>query len=130
MSIMEVLYHFAADGVLIVHLGFVLFVMAGGLLVLRWAKLAWLHVPAVVWAAFVEFTGRPCPLTPLEVVLRQQAGEAGYESDFIDHYIVSLLYPAELTRDTQTILGGVVAVVNVLIYVAVVARGRHLHSKS
>jgi len=124
MSIMEVLYHFAADGVLIVHLGFVLFVTAGGLLVLRWTKLAWLHVPAVMWAAFVEFTGRICPLTPLEVSLRRSAGEAGYAGDFIEHYVVSLLYPDGLTRDTQTTLGALVLVVNAVIYVAVAMRWR------
>jgi hypothetical protein len=118
-------YRAAADGVLGLHALFVLFVVAGGLLVLRWIELAWLHVPAVVWAAFVEFTGRICPLTPLEVALRRSAGEAGYTGDFIEHYIVSLLYPDGLTRDTQTTLGVLVVVVNVLIYVVVVIRGRH-----
>jgi hypothetical protein len=117
-------YRAAADGVLILHAAFVLFVTVGGLLLLRWAKLAWLHVPAVVWAAFIEFTGRICPLTPLEVSLRQSAGDAGYAGDFIEHYIVSLLYPDGLTRDTQTTLGALVVVVNVLIYVAVAIRRR------
>ena len=118
------IYRAAADSVLVLHAAFVLFVAAGGLLVLRWTGLAWLHVPAVVWAAFVEFTGRICPLTPLEVALRRSAGEAGYAGDFIEHYIVSLLYPDALTRDTQTTLGVVVVVVNVLIYVAVAIRAR------
>jgi hypothetical protein len=117
-------YRAAADSVLVVHAAFVLFVMLGGLLVLRWAKLAWLHVPAVMWAAFVEFTGRICPLTPLEVVLRGHAGEAGYAGDFVEHYIVSLLYPDGLTRDTQATLGALVVVVNALIYVAVAVRER------
>jgi hypothetical protein len=117
-------YRAAADGVLILHAAFVLFVTVGGLLLLRWAKLAWLHVPAVVWAAFIEFTGRICPLTPLEVSLRQSAGDAGYAGDFIEHYIVSLLYPDGLTRDTQTTLGALVVAVNVLIYVAVAMRWR------
>jgi hypothetical protein len=128
MSIIGVLYHFAADGVLIVHLGFVLFVMAGGLLVLRWTRLAWLHVPAVVWGAFVEFTGRICPLTPLEVALRHSAGDTGYAGDFIEHYIVSLLYPDGLIRGTQTTLGVLVVAVNLLIYVAAAMRGRR-HKK-
>jgi hypothetical protein len=118
------IYRAAADGVLILHAAFVLFVTVGGLLLLRWAKLAWLHVPAVVWAAFIEFTGRICPLTPLEVSLRQSAGDAGYAGDFIEHYIVSLLYPDGLTRDTQTTLGALVVVVNVLIYVAIAIRRR------
>ncbi len=118
-------YRVAADSVLVLHAAFVLFVMLGGLLVLRWTKLAWAHVPAVVWTAFVEFTGRICPLTPLEVALRGQAGEAGYAGDFVEHYIVSLLYPDGLTRDTQTTLGALVVVVNALIYVAVAVRERH-----
>jgi hypothetical protein len=118
------IYRAAADGVLVLHAAFVLFVMLGGLLVLRWARLAWLHVPAAVWAAFVEFTGRVCPLTPLEGALRGYAGEVGYAGGFIEHYVVSLLYPDGLTRDTQTTLGALVVVVNVLIYAAVAVRGR------
>jgi hypothetical protein len=118
------LYRAAADIVLLLHAAFVLFVMLGGLLVLRRPKLAWTHVPAVVWAAFVEFTGRICPLTPLEVALRERAGEAGYPCDFVEHYIVSLLYPDGLTRDTQTTLGALVVVVNALIYVAMAVRER------
>jgi hypothetical protein len=117
-------YRAAADSVLVLHAAFVLFVMLGGFLVLRWTKLAWVHVPAVVWAAFVEFTGRICPLTPLEVVLRGYAGEAGYAGDFVEHYIVSLLYPDGLTRDTQTTLGALVVVVNALTYAAVAVRRR------
>jgi hypothetical protein len=118
------IYRAAADGVLILHAAFVLFVTVGGLLVLRWPALAWSHVPAVVWAAFVEFTGRICPLTPLEVALRGHAGEEGYAGDFMEHYIVSLLYPDGLTRYTQTALGALVVAVNVLIYVAVAMRWR------
>jgi hypothetical protein len=117
------IYRAAADSVLVLHVAFVLFVTTGGLLVLRWAKLAWVHVPAVVWAAFVEFTGRICPLTPLEVALRRHAGEAGYAGDFAEHYIMPLLYPDGLTRDTQTALGALVVVINVLIYVAAAVRG-------
>ena len=118
------LYRVAADSVLVLHAAFVLFVMAGGLVVLQWPRLAWLHLPAVVWAAFVEFTGRICPLTPLEVTLRQRAGDAGYAGDFVEHYIGSLLYPDGLTRDTQTTLGALVIAVNVLIYVALAMRSR------
>ena len=112
----------AADSVLLLHAGFVLFVVAGGLLVLQWPKLAWAHVAAVTWAAYVEFTGRICPLTPLEVALRQQAGDAGYAGGFIAHYVGSLLYPDGLTRDAQTLLGALVVAVNALIYLALVVR--------
>jgi len=118
------LYRAAADTALVLHAGFVLFVMLGGLWVLRWTKVAWLHVPAVMWAAVVEFTGRICPLTPLEVALRTRAGEAGYAGDFVEHYIGSLLYPDGLARDAQTVLGALVVVVNAIIYIAVVMRER------
>ena len=112
-----------ADGVLVLHLAFVLFVVLGGLLVLRWRRLAWLHVPAVAWAAFVEFTGRFCPLTPLENALRRDAGEAVYSGDFIGNYLGSLLYPEGLTRPMQMLLGFAVLVINVVLY-SVMARRR------
>lgn len=124
------LYRAAADAVLIAHFAFVLFVVLGGLSVLRWPKLAWLHVPAVAWAAFVEFSGRICPLTPLEVAMRLGAGEAGYNGDFIEHYVTSLLYPDGLTQETQIVLGAVVVALNVVIYVAASAFRRRRHALS
>src|SRR4029077_12448139 len=83
------LYRVAADGVLLLHFAFVLFVVLGGLVVLRAPGFAWLHLPAVAWGAFVELPARVCPLTPLEVALRQAAGDAGYTGDFLDHYLVT-----------------------------------------
>lgn len=119
-----VLYRVVADSILLLHAAFVLFVVAGGLLVLRWPTLAWAHLPAVAWAAYVEFTGRVCPLTPLEVALRRHAGDAGYGGDFIEHYVVSLMYPDGLTRDAQAAFGALAVALNVLIYLAVVIRWR------
>jgi len=109
----------AADAVLVLHLAFVLFALLGGLLVLRVPGFAWLHLPALAWAAFVEFTGRVCPLTPLEVALRRAAGDSGYAGGFVEHYIVALLYPETLTRDLQMVLGAALVVLNVVIYGAV-----------
>ena len=114
----------AADAVLLVHLAFVLFVVFGGLLVLRWRKLAWAHVPAALWGALVELNGWICPLTPLEVALRESAGDAGYRGDFLQHYIVALLYPEELTRTMQLGLGGLVVLINAAIYVVILRRAR------
>jgi len=111
------LYRLAADAVLAAHLAFVLFVVCGGLLVLRTPRLAWLHLPAVAWGAFVELSGSICPLTPLEVTLRRGAGEAGYGGDFIEHYLVSLIYPAGLTRELQMALGAAVLLINLIVYV-------------
>ena len=109
-------YRFAADAVLAVHLAFVLFVVCGGLLVLRAPRLAWLHLPAVAWAAFVELSGSICPLTPLEVALRRGAGDAGYGGDFVEHYLIALLYPAGLTRELQMVLGAAVVLINLVVY--------------
>ena len=116
------LYRVAADAVLILHLAFVLFVVLGGFLVLRWPKLAWAHLPAVAWGALIEFSGWICPLTPLENALRDAAGDAIYAGDFVEHYIVALLYPGSLTRDVQVALGIAVVLLNAVIYGAVLRR--------
>ena len=116
------LYLVAADGVLALHLAFVLFALLGGFLVLRRVGLAWLHLPAVAWAAFVEFSGRICPLTPLEGALRQAAGDAGYAGDFLEHYLLAMIYPEGLTHDVQIILGVTVVIVNVAIYALILRR--------
>jgi hypothetical protein len=109
-------YSWLADLILCMHAGFVLFVICGGLLVLRWRRIAWLHLPAAVWGATVEFTGWVCPLTPLENWLREQAGEPGYRSDFVAYYLLPILYPDNLTRDVQLMLGTVVLAINVSVY--------------
>lgn len=114
-----------ADLVILLHLGFILFVVLGGLLVLRWPRLAWLHLPAVAWGAIIELSGQViCPLTPLENDMRQAAGGAGYAGGFIDHYLVPLIYPPGLTRGIQVALGISVVALNALAYAALVARCR------
>ena len=115
-----------ADLVLLVHLAFVLFVVLGGLLVLRWPRVAWVHVPVALYGAAIEFIGFVCPLTPLEVWLRRRGGEAGYAGGFIEHYITAALYPTGLTREIQLALGTGVLVLNAAVYAVVVRRGtRH-----
>jgi hypothetical protein len=113
----------AADLIVILHFLFVLFVVAGGVLVRRWPRVMWLHIPAAIWGVLIEFTGWICPLTPLEMRLRQQQGEPGYEGDFIAHYIMPLLYPEGLTRRSQLLLGALALAVNLVIY-AFVFRNR------
>jgi hypothetical protein len=110
------IYRLCADLVLIVHLGFVLFVVLGGLVVWRWTWLIWIHLAAVFWGALIEFAGWVCPLTPLEGYLRELGGEVRYEGDFIAHYITEFLYPAGLTRSLQMWLGSLVLLLNFLIY--------------
>ena len=107
---------FLADAVLLLHLGFVLFVAFGGLLAIRWPRLAWIHIPAVLWGVAVELCGWYCPLTPLENTLREQAGRTGYEGDFIARYLLPLLYPDGLTRTAQVTLGLAALLLNLAIY--------------
>lgn len=113
-----------ADAVLALHLGFIVFVVLGGALALRWPRVAWLHLPAAVWGAWIEFTGGVCPLTPLENRLRRAGGEAGYTGGFIDQYLVPILYPPGLTRTHQIVLGVGVLVLNVVVYALVLRRWR------
>lgn len=109
-------YSWLADLILCMHAGFVLFVISGGLLVLRWRWIAWLHLPAAAWGAFVEFSGWICPLTPLENWLRVQGGEVSDEQDFTVRYLLPILYPEDLTRGLQLLLGTVVVVLNAAVY--------------
>jgi hypothetical protein len=119
----------AADAVVLLHLAFIAFVLLGALLVLRWPRLAWLHLPAALWGLVVEWTGWICPLTPLENALRHAAGEPGYDVGFVERYIVPLIYPAGLTRDTQLLLGAVVLVVNAVAYGLVYAMWRRRRAR-
>jgi hypothetical protein len=105
-----------ADGLVALHLLFVAFVMAGGFLLLRWPKLAWLHLPAAAWGAWIEFTGGVCPLTPLENQLRLAGGGSHYSGGFVEHYLLPVLYPENLTLPVQQVLGGVVVAVNLVAY--------------
>ena len=113
-----------ANLIVALHFAFVVFVVLGGLLALRWPRVTWLHVPAVIWGALVEFTGWICPLTPLENRLRRAQGETGYQGDFIAHYILPALYPNGLTRRDQLMLGGLALAINVAIYAVVFVRHR------
>lgn len=117
-------YRLAADLVLVVHLAFVLFVVFGGLLALRWRWMAWLHLPVAVYGFLIEVVGWVCPLTPLENRLRRAAGDAGYEGGFIEHYLLPLLYPGGLTREVQLTLALLVVVVNAVVYALVWRRRR------
>lgn len=101
---------------LVVHFAFVLFVVLGGLLVLRWPRLAWIHVPVALYGAVIELVGFVCPLTPLENWLRQQGGESGYAGGFVEHYVTAVLYPAGLTREVQVGLGIGVLLLNGVVY--------------
>jgi hypothetical protein len=113
-----------ADLVVVIHLAFVLFVVLGGLLVLRWPWIGYLHIPSAVWGAWIELAGWVCPLTPLEKALRARAGGAGYQGDFVEHYLLPILYPSGLTRGVQVALGCLVLGLNLAIYAALLRRRR------
>jgi len=105
-----------ADATVAFHLLFIVFVVLGGLVVVRVPRVAWLHLPAVAWVVWLELAGAICPLTPLENAFRQQAGQAGYEGGFIDHYLMPVIYPVGLTPQIQTMLGIAVLVLNATVY--------------
>jgi len=109
-------YGLLANLVVLLHLGFVVFVVAGGLLVLRWPRLARVHLPCAAWGALIEIAGWICPLTPLEIWLRVRAGQAGYHGGFVENYVIPVLYPGNLTRGIQVGLGLTVLVLNVAVY--------------
>ena len=110
------LYTLAADAVVVIHLLFIIFAVAGGVLLFLKRWVVWFHLPAVVWAVLIEWKGWICPLTPLENWFRHQAQSGFYEEGFIGHYLLPLIYPAGLTREIQLLLGGFVVAVNVLFY--------------
>ncbi len=118
------LYRLAADGIVAVHFLFIVFVLAGGFLAWRWRWMPWIHIPAAGWGALIEFQHWICPLTPLENALRRQAGAAGYEGGFIEHYLIPVIYPAGLTSEMQIGMGIFVLAINALAYVGYVRRRR------
>ncbi|MGH7288185.1 MAG: DUF2784 domain-containing protein [Myxococcota bacterium] len=111
-----------ADVTVLLHFTFVVFVVLGGLLVVRWPRVAWVHLPAAAWGAWVEFAGWVCPLTPLENWLRTQGSGPAYTSSFIEHYLMPLLYPSSLSRELQYALGALLVLVNAVIYAVVLRR--------
>ena len=116
-------YQILAEVVLVIHFCFVLFVVLGGLLALRWRSIIWLHLPAFVWGILVQCFFWACPLTPLENWFRRLGGESGYSGGFVEHYISAILY-ANVGREFQAVLGMLLIGVNVLVYSLVLIRRR------
>ncbi|MBN1952475.1 MAG: DUF2784 domain-containing protein [Bacteroidales bacterium] len=116
------MYKLLADSIVLIHLAFILFVVLGGLLVLKWKWFVWIHLPAAVWGILIEFAGWICPLTPWENALREKAGQATYEGDFTGNYLLPLIYPDELTHHTQVFLGSFVLILNLTVYSLIIFR--------
>ncbi len=95
---------------------------AVGWLRFRWWP--WFHLPFAFWGVFIQWIGWTCPLTPLENRFRQLAGEQGYRGGFVEYYIMPLIYPGPMTAAVQYVLGGLVLIVNVVIYVWIWRRRR------
>lgn len=116
------LYQVAADFIVLLHFSFILFVLAGGLLVLKWRWLVWLHIPAVIWGALISFMGWVCPLTPLENMLRKATGDGVYITGFVERYLGSVIYPSGFSREMFIAMGVIVIVINVVVYSVIVRR--------
>lgn len=116
------MYSIIADIIVVVHFLFIVFVVGGGLLVLRWPRLAWIHLPAVFWGVLVELQSWICPLTPLENHFRDLAGKQLYGGDFVERYLLPVIYPATLTASIQQMLGGAVIVINVIFYAWIIKK--------
>ena len=119
-----------ADAVVVFHVLFIAFAIGGGLLVLRWRRVMWVHLPAVAWAVLVEVMSWPCPLTPLENHFRRRGGQAGYHESFVDHYVMPVLYPEGLTDQVQVLIGSFVFAVNVAVYALVIWQWRRRRAVS
>ncbi|MBU4261414.1 MAG: DUF2784 domain-containing protein [Proteobacteria bacterium] len=109
-------FRLAADLLVIIHLLFIIFVITGGFLVLKWPRMKYLHIPAAMWGALIEFQGWICPLTPLEQHLRRSGGQFAYSGGFVEHYVEPIVYPAGLTREMQILFGIAVVAINLLAY--------------
>ena len=117
-------YRLLADAVVLVHFAFILFVVFGAWLALRWRWIPWLHLPCVAWGVLIELAGGICPLTPLENRLRLAGGEAGYAGGFIERYLTPVIYPDAFTRELQLMLGIALALINIVAYLVIWRRRR------
>jgi hypothetical protein len=105
-----------ADAVLLLHAGFIAWAVFGGLALLRWPRLVWLHLPALAWGVWISASGGICPLTPLEQRLRVAAGQEGWHGGFIEHYLTAIIYPDGLTRSMQALLAALLLAGNIVVY--------------
>ena len=118
------IYSFLADLLVVFHLVFILYVIAGALLIFTWPKTLWIHLPSCFWGMTVEFTGWICPLTPWEIQLRRLAGEEGFSRSFIEQYLIPMIYPSGLNREIQMLMGSIVLIVNLSLYTLILIKRR------
>jgi hypothetical protein len=118
------IFRVLADAVVVLHALFLLFVILGGFLALRWPRVVWAHLPAALWGAAIEIGGWLCPLTPLEIALRERGGEEAYRGGFIAHYLIPVVYPPGLTRGVELLLAAGVIAINAPLYAALLRKRR------
>jgi hypothetical protein len=123
------MYNILANAIVLVHFLFIVFVVFGGLLVIRWPHIVFVHLPAAIWGATVEIFGWICPLTPLENHLHQLAGISSYSGDFIMRYLIPVIYPENLTTTMQQIFGGFVIAINIIFYAIALRRRSRQYSQ-
>ncbi|MGQ1784992.1 DUF2784 domain-containing protein [Saccharicrinis sp. GN24d3] len=121
-------YKVLADIIFMLHLFFIVFVVLGGILVLRWEKLVWVHIPLALWGVIVEWGNFICPLTPLENKLRELGGGTGFELSFTEQYLYPIVYIDNLNREVQLVLGLIVLFINFVVYSMVFLRKKN-HEK-
>ena len=107
---------YLTDLVVVIHALFIIFVLFGGLVVLKWHQVMWIHIPCVLWGAAIEFFSWVCPLTYLEIYLREIGNANSYDDSFVQHYLLPVIYPSGLTTDIQFLLGVIVITINLIIY--------------
>lgn len=109
-TVIYVLYRWLADAVVVIHLGFIVFVAVGGLLAWRWRKVIWAHMASVAWGIGIVWLGFDCPLTPLERNLRDRGGEDVYRESFVDRYVEGVVYPEQYTPHLRALAAALIIV--------------------
>ena len=100
------MYRALTDLTITVHLAFVVFVVAGGILARRRRWLMPFHLVALAWAVYAELSpGIICPLTAVENCFAIRAGITGYDEDFIANYLVRVIYQEGLPQNRQFFFG-------------------------
>ena len=113
------MYEFLAKIVLLIHLLFIFFVVLGAFSYLISTKLLYLHLLALCWAVYIEFTSSICPLTYIENWLLIQDQASFYDDGFIENYILRIIYPEGINSNIQMILGFILITLNILFYTLV-----------
>ena len=109
-------YRTLADGAVVLHFGFLAFLVVGGLVALRWRRVVWAHLAAVGWSIGILTVGQTCPLTALERWATVRAGGEATREGFIDRYVEDVVYPGSLTGPVRAAVALVVVLSWLLVW--------------